>query len=190
MGVHRGRYSTFGALEQAGAEGGYFFTGREWDPETGLHYYRARFYDPKPGRFISEDPIRFCSGINFYGYVRNTPASRTDPFGLVDWDLGLCGLADVIAWRIGLGDAAKADLEKRVPVPPQLDTTHCMANCSAASRGILGEMASTSTDVREAWSLGLAIRRDQPGDVLDCHEDTNANRRGLRAGLVVGNGEM
>jgi RHS repeat-associated protein len=36
--------------------------GRELDRETGLYYYRARYYDPKVGRFISEDPIGFSAG--------------------------------------------------------------------------------------------------------------------------------
>jgi RHS repeat-associated protein len=38
------------------------FTGREWDPETGLSYFRARYYDPRLGRFISEDPIGLAGG--------------------------------------------------------------------------------------------------------------------------------
>jgi len=50
------RYDAFGNLE-LGATNGYAFTGREWDPETGLYYYRARYYDPKIGRFLSEDPL-------------------------------------------------------------------------------------------------------------------------------------
>ncbi|NEQ42469.1 MAG: RHS repeat-associated core domain-containing protein [Leptolyngbya sp. SIOISBB] len=33
------------------------YTGREWDDATGLMYYRARYYDPVVGRFLSEDPI-------------------------------------------------------------------------------------------------------------------------------------
>ncbi len=45
-------------------------------------YYRARYYDPKLGRFISEDPIGFDGGVNFYTYVSNNPASHVDPFGL------------------------------------------------------------------------------------------------------------
>ncbi len=58
------------------------YTGREWDEETGLYYYRARYYDPTLGRFISGDPIGFKGGVNFYGYVGNNPAFFTDPSGL------------------------------------------------------------------------------------------------------------
>jgi RHS repeat-associated protein len=61
---------------------GHAFTGREWDPETGLYYYRARYYDSRIGRFISEDPIGFAGGANFYAYVENGPTNRVDPTGL------------------------------------------------------------------------------------------------------------
>jgi len=61
----------------------YQFTGREYDNFTGLHYYRARFYDANLGRFISEDPIGFAGGdINLYGYVRNNSLNNIDPRGL------------------------------------------------------------------------------------------------------------
>lgn len=60
----------------------YTYTGRERDPDTGLLYYRARFYDPQLGRFISEDPIGFEGGINYYAYVGNSPVNYTDPWGL------------------------------------------------------------------------------------------------------------
>lgn len=49
------------------------YTGRESDQETGLYYYRARYYDPSVGRFMSEDPIGFKGGPNFYDYVGNDP---------------------------------------------------------------------------------------------------------------------
>jgi RHS repeat-associated protein len=52
------------------------------DTERANNYYRARYYDPKIGRFISEDPIGFDGGINFYAYVGNNPANWTDPSGL------------------------------------------------------------------------------------------------------------
>jgi RHS repeat-associated protein len=58
------------------------YTGRELDTETGLYYYRARYYDPKVGRFISEDPIGFSAGdTNLYRYVNNSPTNFTDPTG-------------------------------------------------------------------------------------------------------------
>jgi len=60
------------------------YTGRESDPETGLYYYRARYYDPAEGRFLNEDPIRFNGGMNFYRYVSNNPAFSKDPYGLAD----------------------------------------------------------------------------------------------------------
>lgn len=58
------------------------YTGREFDTATNLYYYRARYYDPNIGRFISEDPIRFKGGVNFYAYVGNNPLNLTDPSGL------------------------------------------------------------------------------------------------------------
>ena len=58
------------------------FTGRFQDPESGLIYYRARYYDPQTGRFTSEDPMGFLAGdANFYRYVFNDPVNLTDPSG-------------------------------------------------------------------------------------------------------------
>ena len=57
------------------------YTGRELDTETGLYYYRARYYDATGGRFVSEDPINFSAGVNFYRYVGNKAISLRDPTG-------------------------------------------------------------------------------------------------------------
>ncbi|WP_342596963.1 RHS repeat-associated core domain-containing protein [Cyanobacterium aponinum UTEX 3222] len=60
----------------------YRFTGREWDEEIDLYYYRARYYSGQTGRFISVDPIFFDSGTyNLYGYVDNNPINSIDPSG-------------------------------------------------------------------------------------------------------------
>ncbi len=77
-------YDSFGKLTaSAGSLTNPFqYTGRESDPETGLYYYRARYYDPGVDRFMSEDPIGFGGGINAYAYVRNNAANFTDPRGL------------------------------------------------------------------------------------------------------------
>jgi RHS repeat-associated protein len=66
-----------------GFENGYTYTGREWDKETGLYYYRARYFDPMEGRFIAKDPISFAGGdVNLYGYVGNNVINKKDPSGL------------------------------------------------------------------------------------------------------------
>jgi RHS repeat-associated protein len=78
-------YDSFGnTTATEGIFNPYRYTGREQDPETGLYYYRARYYDPTIGRFISEDPFRFWGGIDFYKYVDNDPNDHKD-------SLGLCG---------------------------------------------------------------------------------------------------
>ena len=61
----------------------YGYTGREPDAETGLYYYRARYYDVEAGRFIQKDPIGFKGGdTNLYAYVGNNPSNLLDPRGL------------------------------------------------------------------------------------------------------------
>jgi RHS repeat-associated protein len=52
------------------------------EAKTRVSYYRARYYDPQAGRLLSEDPLRFDAGINFYRYVKNNAANLADPFGL------------------------------------------------------------------------------------------------------------
>jgi RHS repeat-associated protein len=72
------RYDSFGRItSQVGTlSNRFWYTGREWDSEIGLYYYRARYYDPSVGRFVGEDPIGF-GGLdpNLYRYVTN----------LLDW---------------------------------------------------------------------------------------------------------
>nr|WP_017326744.1 RHS repeat-associated core domain-containing protein [Synechococcus sp. PCC 7336] len=58
------------------------FTGREFDEQTGLYYFRARYLDPSTGQFISQDPIGFAAGdVNLYRYVGNSPLNFIDPSG-------------------------------------------------------------------------------------------------------------
>jgi RHS repeat-associated protein len=79
------RYRAFGPLQAStgSSPNRLRYTGRE-DDGTGLYYYRARYYDPELGRFISEDPLGFDAGdVNFYAYVENNPVNHNDPSGKI-----------------------------------------------------------------------------------------------------------
>ncbi len=77
------------------------YTGRENDG-NGLYYYRARYYSPVLGRFISEDPLGLRGGsLNFYAYAEDNPISLKDPLGLYSWTDFAFDASDVIA---GAGD--------------------------------------------------------------------------------------
>jgi RHS repeat-associated protein len=76
-------YEPFGATTASGTASANptQFTGRENDG-LGLYEYRARYYEPSIGRFISEDPMGASAGTNFYSYVGNDPINFLDPWGL------------------------------------------------------------------------------------------------------------
>ncbi|RXJ98929.1 hypothetical protein CRV02_12825 [Arcobacter sp. CECT 8989] len=57
------------------------YTGRRYDSESGLYYYRNRMYSPNLGRFISKDPKGYIDGMNLYAYVKNNPLKYLDAFG-------------------------------------------------------------------------------------------------------------
>ena len=76
-------YKPFGITTATGTNSNRFrYTGREWDQETGLYYYRARYYAPEFGRFTTEDPIGVGGGISPFAYTDNNPLRWADPFGL------------------------------------------------------------------------------------------------------------
>ncbi len=87
--VARYTYDEFGQLQidMADIDNSLTYTGREWDEESGLYYYRMRNYDPALGRFIQPDPYlgsakESRSLVNRYIYVHNNPLTYRDPSGL------------------------------------------------------------------------------------------------------------
>src|SRR2546425_1191939 len=79
--AHTYAYDSFGKRTSSSGSltNPFQYTARESDTETGLYYYRARYYDSSVDRFPNEDPIAFDGGGNFYSYVYNNPLGLADP---------------------------------------------------------------------------------------------------------------
>jgi RHS repeat-associated protein len=92
--IERYRYSPYGAVTVLDADfsvdadgksdigNSCTYTGRQIDWETGLFYYRNRYYHPQLGNFVSRDPIGYDAGdLNLYRYVGSRPTNLVDPSG-------------------------------------------------------------------------------------------------------------
>ena len=74
-------YDSYGNKSQSSGsfQGAFAYIGAVTDAESGLYYLNARYYDPKTGRFISEDPAR--DGLNWYAYCGGDPVNNIDQSG-------------------------------------------------------------------------------------------------------------
>ena len=106
------QYDEYGVIlnpEVVGTDGNIFsenlfsYTGHVYEESTGLYYAKARYYDAKIGRFISEDSYRGEQGestsLNLYAYVQNNPVKYSDPSGNIA--IPLLGAAAVIILVVG-----------------------------------------------------------------------------------------
>ncbi|MCH8015843.1 MAG: hypothetical protein IH917_04375 [Acidobacteria bacterium] len=92
-------YDSFGQIsQQIGTLGNPFtYTAREFDSDSSLYFYRARYYDSNTGRFITKDPRLIDSQLNLYPYVRNNPVRFTDPSGEVSPATVPCAIISGVA---------------------------------------------------------------------------------------------
>ena len=72
----------------------FLFAGRRFDDKTGLYYLRNRYYLSGIGQFISRDLLGYVDGFNLYQYGANSPATFSDPYGLVKAQITVEGVDD------------------------------------------------------------------------------------------------
>ena len=114
-------YDSFGKLSTSTGTltNPFQYAAREFDPETGVYEYRARYYDQNVGRFISEDPLGFGGGnSNLYAYVGNNPTDFIDPFGLTNCVITVLGTV-CSDWSPGLS-WMDTKAPQKPPLPDQL----------------------------------------------------------------------
>ncbi len=65
-----------------------YYSGEQYDPDLGLYYLRARYYNPATGRFLSRDPEdgkRWDpKSLHKYLYAGGDPVNGWDPTGRDD----------------------------------------------------------------------------------------------------------
>ncbi len=171
------------------------FTGREWDAELSLYYYRARFYDPALGRFLSQDPIGFAAGdSNLYRYVGNSPLLFVDPFGLeevVAYPQAARVAASVAAGFAGLGVGFLCGyLQARLQTPPLSNgeatafAARQAATAAVVSAGIgaaTGAASGTAGVLLGGFFFGVGVGFQ----LMDLAADDNLTSRALKVACFV-----
>ncbi|AXA39792.1 RHS repeat-associated core domain-containing protein [Rhizobium leguminosarum] len=82
--VEQTGYAAYGEATNTTMQTKKSYIGERFDPETGLMYLNARYYDPAFGRFISPDdwdPTMEGVGTNRYAYAQDDPVNESDPNG-------------------------------------------------------------------------------------------------------------
>nr|VFJ44556.1 MAG: RHS repeat-associated core domain-containing protein [Candidatus Kentron sp. FW] len=157
------------------------YTGREQDTGTGLYYYRARYYDPEVGRFLTEDPLGFKAGVNFYRYVENNPVNFNDPSGMIVPQL--IGGAINAAAGIGINFLDKKPITfKDVSV----DFVAGMAGVGIATKFTkLSKLAQVGTGA--ATSVGLSVTGDVTKNTVGIVSDgSDFNFENVTRGITPG----
>ncbi|MEX2558485.1 MAG: RHS repeat-associated core domain-containing protein [Pirellulales bacterium] len=106
--LYAASYDSFGNIaSQTGTGDRFKYAARELEAAIDLYHNRARWYDPRIGRFTGEDPIGFEGGdANLFRYVGNNPTNATDPLGLAELDL-TPGDVDSMDWYLYKAPAPK-----------------------------------------------------------------------------------
>ena len=186
--VERYAYGPYGETTNTSSVGNpYRYTGRELDAETGLYYYRARYYSTSLGRFLQPDPIGYQGGLNLYAYVGNDPLNLTDPSGLLARDVARRGQQLLNNLTSGLQSFA---LPPTIPTAAELNAVNERAIANAARNfaiaTVSGAAGGAVTGGLIAGPAGIA-----PGAIVGGSSGAISSITGASGGLVgLGSGAI
>ena len=87
-------------INQSAIGNRYLFQCREYSYSTGLYNFRAHYYDPETGCWLSKDPIGISGGLNQYVFCGDNPVNFVDPLGLWNiWNPATWGVANGIGYN-------------------------------------------------------------------------------------------
>ncbi|MBI1742220.1 RHS repeat-associated core domain-containing protein [Candidatus Acetothermia bacterium] len=123
--VERVTYDAYGKPSSTASKIGnpYLFTGRRFDTETGLYYFRTRYQNPATGRFLQRDPLGIYGDEanlgNSYAFVANNPANLVDPSGMQEEaPYGPMPLPEGDCRGCKSPTSRGTSVERPVPIPP------------------------------------------------------------------------
>jgi RHS repeat-associated protein len=99
----------------------YMFTGQRLDSETGLLYYKNRYYDPRIGRFLQRDSLGYDGEMNLYEYASGNPINRFDSLGLLSGEATIeqkVSWGEEVGWRAAPDPLANYALGLPLEYPP------------------------------------------------------------------------
>ncbi len=153
-----------------------------------MYYYRARYYDPEIGRFVSEDPLGFAAGdVNFYAYVGNNPINFNDPSGKI--------VPQLIGGTINALAGAGVSFFSNEPIT--LSSVGIDFATGAAGVGLISRFKQLSTLARvgatSASNSGLFVANQSAkntANILDTGKSFSFENltTGITAGNIVANG--
>ncbi|PTY02996.1 hypothetical protein DB346_07750 [Verrucomicrobia bacterium LW23] len=207
--LSRSEYSSFGSREYVGSgTDSLAFTGRELDDDTGLYYYRARYYDPALGTFISEDPMGFKAGDYILNrYCFNNPINYVDPtgHGIREYlsrvtpigmavQLGAGTLTAIYAsGQYMLHEHLKEEADRRFSSSIPYDERkmdkmrHCFTNCASVSMQGQVAIAFIFSVLKEVKDIYVVYSRNQNvwSEASDGVVDMAANFYGMLQSLMA-----
>jgi RHS repeat-associated protein len=163
-----GVYDASGAeLAQSAIGNRYLWQGREYDFTTGLYYFRARWYDPVAGRWLSKDPIGISGGLNQYVFCGNNPVNYRDPFGLCENDFKSMDLSELSE---ALSEA-KSDAERQQILNAIVNNVGGFNAQALMAASMLSGHFSTTIDVLSKMAdtgqlMSLSIQAQQQSQAL------------------------